>query len=519
MSEGSIDLNINNYTNSELLQLLDLDKNKNITPNDVNESIQKILSSSTVYSKNIKFHSFLIEIRNRLLNYIDEQNDNGDEDDDDADAEIDEDENAEIDEDAKNDYEDENTNNDDVYNVMKSYKDNIPKSSNIINRRYNSKIGTSENDNQYPIIDKRLPIQQTHNIPLLRGQINPNLVNTYTRLLHIDSQYRQDYTKPSINFTIDLDEPIYKAIKMSLTSIEIKRTWYTFDSVYGTNAFICNGDLITIPPGNYNPTELMTELNNACSNASIDLTFTYNGNNGKVTVENTNSTTDYNITFYDSDTSLLSQYNELKGAKINSNLGVLLGLKEYDSTNSIKYLVEQNNGTITGNGLVDTYGPKYILLGIEEFNNNKINRNIIGTADNFTSVNMPEYYNCDISLDDPTKLKKIDPETGEPLSSGLTTAQAFTITEVVNKEKNTLDNKYNGTLMSNVFARISVANHDNFDTIIVSSNSLKNNQRNYMGPIDIKRLKIQLYNDKGQIINLNNGDFSFAVEIEELYQY
>lgn len=529
MSQESINLNlnVNEYTNKELLELLDLDSDDSITESKINDAIISILRSIPNYKNSTKFQFFLHQVKKRLLSYIskntendsdEENNYNGDEQDDDNTSGN-----------RINDEEDEEENDTTTFDatkyITKSYIQDIPKSNNITNRKDGAIVDISNKNEHYSLLDKRLPIEQTYKVPILRGQLNPTLTNTHTRILHIDSQFRQDITKPSTDYTVDLNEPIYKVIKITLIGLEIPHSWYAFDNAYGTAAFLCNGDLITIPPGNYSPTELMSALNTACASQSpaVDLTFTYNNNSGKTTITNTNTTTNYDITFYDSNTSIMSQYDELAGAKINSNIGILLGFKTYDNTNSIKYTVLSDNGvndnTITGNSVVDTYGPKYILIGIDEYNNNKVNKNIIGITDNFTSVNMPEYYNCDICLNDPTLLKQNDPDTGLPKPSGLTTAQAYTITEVFNQQKNTLDNKYNGTLSSNIFARIPVFTNSNFGTMILPTNNVKVNIRNYLGPIDISRIRVQLYNDKGQIINLNDADFSLAIQVDQLYQY
>lgn len=41
--------------------------------------------------------------------------------------------------------------------------------------------------------------------------------------------------------------------------------------------------------------------------------------------------------------------------------------------------------------------------------------------------------------------------------------------------------------------------------------------RIYFGPTDISKLYIKFYHEFGRIVDLNNGDFSFTLEIEVLY--
>ena len=42
------------------------------------------------------------------------------------------------------------------------------------------------------------------------------------------------------------------------------------------------------------------------------------------------------------------------------------------------------------------------------------------------------------------------------------------------------------------------------------------NVRKYSGPVDIERLKIQLLDDKGNLVNLHDNDWSFSLIVEQL---
>ena len=43
-------------------------------------------------------------------------------------------------------------------------------------------------------------------------------------------------------------------------------------------------------------------------------------------------------------------------------------------------------------------------------------------------------------------------------------------------------------------------------------------KRNYNGPINLKRLHIELLDKDGEIIDLNNMDFGFSLQLEVLYE-
>ena len=49
--------------------------------------------------------------------------------------------------------------------------------------------------------------------------------------------------------------------------------------------------------------------------------------------------------------------------------------------------------------------------------------------------------------------------------------------------------------------------------------SLQLNSRAYFGPVDLDRFTIKLIDNNGNLVNLNNRDWSFTLRVEQLYQY
>ena len=45
------------------------------------------------------------------------------------------------------------------------------------------------------------------------------------------------------------------------------------------------------------------------------------------------------------------------------------------------------------------------------------------------------------------------------------------------------------------------------------------NTRTYFGPVNIDRLRVRLIDDKGNLVNLHDNDWSFTMVVEQLYQY
>ena len=150
-------------------------------------------------------------------------------------------------------------------------------------------------------------------------QINPLIKQTITRVISIDSQFRDVITSPSTtNFTFDLSEPLRDVVSLKLYSIQIPFTWYTVAKSYGSNFFYLKGATtgitdskysykIEINPGSYTPIQLIDAINTSfedvSNNAASDVNFnglpllSYNSNTSKTTV-NLNLQNTFNENYY-----------------------------------------------------------------------------------------------------------------------------------------------------------------------------------------------------------------------------
>jgi len=109
------------------------------------------------------------------------------------------------------------------------------------------KVAFFQENTHMPMTRQRLGVQQTHNIDVAQGNMNPLLRTTTKRIANIDSQYRPniypyvnnnpDSVTSSTSFTINLSEPLNNAISSTLYSIQIPRTWYVFDENLGNTCF------------------------------------------------------------------------------------------------------------------------------------------------------------------------------------------------------------------------------------------------------------------------------------------
>jgi hypothetical protein len=154
-----------------------------------------------------------------------------------------------------------------------------------------------------------------------KDYINPLLKQTITRVVSIDSQFRNNKkTTLSTNFSFNLSDTLRDVVSIRMNSIHIPKTWYTVSKSYGANFFYIKGNSpgvndglhdyqIAIEPGNYNQTDLIASVNTSIANlkaANTNIDFgntgiTYNTNTCIATmttyVKSIYNETDYYLNF------------------------------------------------------------------------------------------------------------------------------------------------------------------------------------------------------------------------------
>jgi hypothetical protein len=92
---------------------------------------------------------------------------------------------------------------------------------------------------------------------------------------------------------------------------------------------------------------------------------------------------------------------------------------------------------------------------------------------------------------------------------------------VVDDFNNSVNNHFisvfNKSLLSpNILARIAIRG-SYFSIIMENDFTIVSEPRKYFGPVDIQKLKIQIIDEYGKIINMNNSNFSFCINFKMLY--
>ena len=261
--------------------------------------------------------------------------------------------------------------------------------------------------NEYvPMNREQLGVNDTYQVPVKQDSLNPNLKNTIARFVNLDSQFRQSsggIESVSTDYTLDLSDLLKDVLSLRLYSYQIPYNWYVIDSNYGNTCFwITNTTLdlnvsISLSEGNYTSSQFVTELNAAFISAGFTFSATtdisanspvvYNTYNGKITMYlyggvYSNSTTGETftitestiITFFDF-TGILQCSNNCytkSSHYLNTTLGWIMGYR-------LPYINVVSTGN-TANAILDLNGPKYLILVIDDYNQNHVNNSLVSIA-------------------------------------------------------------------------------------------------------------------------------------------
>ena len=203
---------------------------------------------------------------------------------------------------------------------------------------------------------------------------------------------------------------------------------------------------------------------------------------------------------------------------------------------------------------VDIKGPRYFIVVLDDFNNNKANTDLISMIDTVdVKLKLPSYYNnqtmdpryglgnyynrqtngvpgyacidvSDLSNNEracSTNASNID------LRSNLTQAQQYSVDQI-QFFNNTNKNFGGETLLRtkspstpDLIARFPVDRNplDWSSSILYKNTNKQQPERKYFGPVKLVKFGVKLLNDKGFEVNLHDEDWSFSIIVKQLYQY
>ncbi len=309
------------------------------------------------------------------------------------------------------------------------------------------------------IIDKeKTPYGKSMPSEFYQGTINPLDKRIIRKNLNIDTRFRDNYySTQSSNIHIDLPIRFTNVVSLQLSAFELPKTFYAVSKVFGNNYFT-----ISYVDG---------------ANSGSITVIVPDGNYTYTSFQN------YINTFLDSLTdTYLSRINfqvDISGDSgsgrmvvginpgplFNFTLDFASDINGHPDPNTplplkLGWLMGfregeyVNNSAYVSEGIFDLLGPRYIYLVVDEYTNS--------TNDGFYGV-----FNSSI-------------------------------------------------LNKNILARISLQGAP-FNFLSQNNLTLITTPRQYFGPIDIQKLNIQLLDEYGRILNLNNMDYSLCLTFQTIY--
>ncbi len=315
----------------------------------------------------------------------------------------------------------------------------------------------------YLIKRPNTPFGQSSPSEFYQGTINPLHKRILRQNLNIDTRFRDNYySTQSSNFNVELPLRFTKVVSLQLSALELPTTFYAISKVLGNNFFLLSvpdqniNELITIPDGNYDYLSLQNYLNSAVSSFSNILS---------------------NVVF-------IVDLNTPEGKGKGGSGRMIVGINDSYSGPDFHFVLDfktnkygtedtttplplkfgwiigyregyyENNNNYVSEGIIDLNGPRYIYLVIDDFNN---------------SVNNGFYAAFNSSF-----------------------------------------------LNKNILARISLQGGI-FNYLSENNLSLITSPRQYFGPVDIQKLNVQLLDEYGRVLNLNNMDYSFCLTLQTIY--
>ena len=294
-----------------------------------------------------------------------------------------------------------------------------------------------------------------------------------------------------------------------------------------------------VPVGEYNRDEFIVILNNTIKSNELtrnSLIETYeredaNGvlqrySNIRIEVRKQFTGTDYKIVFYDpfSFAACYTGVQSVRTATFDNTLGWTLGFREYTTYFLRSYTALNGKYTLQGSTTVSTDLYNYLLITLDDFNQNHLNDGLVTISNKDTEIANPRYaekskYKCNPAT------KEIVYETSRnEAGNNLTQAQLYTITEIANSRINSIEenseNYGSGPFVKDVFGLIPIktASLQNGNVYVEFGGTLQNQERKYFGPVNITRMAVRLLSDKGDVMNLNGSNWSFSLIAEQLYQ-
>lgn len=368
---------------------------------------------------------------------------------------------------------------------------------------------------------------------LVEGKINPLKRTSYKKIVNINSRFRDNYTTSlASNFFFNFPEIMNKIVSMKLSNIIIPNFIYSVNSNTGSDNFtiiITNLDdsvisqTIQIPSGSYTAQKIVTKINSVLTSASNIgaslIVLKHDDTTAKMSFDiswNLLTLDDVKkITFDFSYKEPAKQPNSINNVfnQISNNiykdqltLGWTLGFRgNYISSNINSTTTSSSTSSISRNtpqATLNSLRNKHSTLLIKKNGEHYLEKNNYCCENDSTNLNNMFLYTCDSNTSSLEAESIYDPLVNRYFLLSVNDFQH-------NHNRCLISPTLSETITdTNLLCKIYLNSTDTF---------YENPDRLYFGPTTLSRLHIKLLDEFGRIVDLNNGDFSFTLELELLY--
>jgi hypothetical protein len=333
---------------------------------------------------------------------------------------------------------------------------------NFYNTRFDLKPTPIDTDNNHDVQERKpTPFLNSFPSEFFPGIINPLKKRVSTQNLNIDTRFRENYyASPATNYHLNLPIKMSSVMTMQLSAFEMPTTFYNVSKQYGNNFMT-----LTVTTTTTSTTSAVLTIQDG--NYTYDTITSYlnsiltnlgNPFDSLIFVINIMNTSGsgqmvVGVKAPIDPTTIQFSLNFQADKNGKEDKSTPLPLK-FGWTLGFRNGFYINNSTYVSEGVVDLLGPRYIYLVVDDYNNNVNN--------NFYSA----------------------------FSSSI--------------------------LNNNILARISM-NANFFDILGQNNLSLITTPREYYGPVDIQKMNIQLLDEYGRVLDINNMDYSFCLTFKSVY--
>jgi hypothetical protein len=308
----------------------------------------------------------------------------------------------------------------------------------------------------------------TMNSEYYAGTLNPLATRTITKCLTIDTRFRDHLSATtSSDITIQLPMKLAKVVSMQLASIELPYSFYGISKAYG-NTYVnlsieydtsggnhrVDTQTVSIQEGNYTASDLVDAVNTAVHALGGIWPYLRFWLN-----INGNGSGNGRVGVAMDGNEVAAGYT-VSQIRMNNNTNAQGDTDNGDLSNRLAWNLGftqrhyAGSTTYTSDTLINPFTMRYLYLAVDDFNNS-VNNHFMTAFDK-------------------------------------------------------------SVLSPNILARISVKGNY-FNWITEKDHVIVTEPRKYFGPVDIQRLRVQLYDDRGKLLDMNHTNYSFCLNFKMLY--